>query len=181
MDVDGARFNPFPDASDKNVPTLYVATSYAAAAQESVFHQVPHTPTPTITRPQVESWEYLELRTERPMRVVLLTNPQLRQLKVKGRTESLREDELIHTHGSQYPATRTWAKLLHDHIPELDGLAWRPRLGGEGIAYVFFGDRCCPKDLKVTLAPIGLNTPFEYAKIEAVAASSNITINSSHP
>jgi hypothetical protein len=35
--------------------------------------------------------------------VVRLTNPWLRQLKVPGRTESLREDELIHSPASQYP------------------------------------------------------------------------------
>jgi hypothetical protein len=37
---------------------------------------------------------------------------------------------------------RSWAKLLHDHIPGLEGHAWSPRLAGQGEAYVFLGDRC---------------------------------------
>lgn len=37
---------------------------------------------------------------------------------------------------------RSWAKLLYDHIPGLEGLAWRPRVAGQGEAYVFLGDRC---------------------------------------
>ena len=125
---DGARFNPFPDTAGDNVPTIYAATTYEAAALESVFHQVPHIQTPEVMRSQVETWEYFELRTLRDLRVVRLTNPQLRQLKVPRRSESLREHELIHSPASQYPATRTWAKLLHDHIPGLDGLAI-PRAG----------------------------------------------------
>lgn len=179
IDKDGARFNPFPDNSGDNVPTIYAATSYEAAALESVFHAVPHVQTPEIMRSQVETWEYFELRTLRDLKLVRLTNPKLRQLKVSGRTESLREDELIHSPGSQYPATRTWAKLLHDHVPGLDGLAWRPRLAGSGEAYVFFGDRCGAADFEVVGVPTVLKLPKEYAKIKAVADAANITINNS--
>jgi hypothetical protein len=174
--TDGARFNPFPDKDGDNVPTIYAATTYEAAALESVFHQVPHIQTPEIMRSQVETWEYLELRTLRDLRVVRLTNPQLRQLKVSGRTESLREDELIHSPASQYTAARTWAKLLHDQIPGLDGLVWRPRLAGQGEAYVFFGDRCGAGDFAVVNTPTPLTSPTEYGKIKGVADAANITI-----
>jgi hypothetical protein len=34
---DGARFNPFPGAPAPNVPTLYAASSLAAAALETFF------------------------------------------------------------------------------------------------------------------------------------------------
>ena len=104
-------------------------------------------------------------------------NPQLRQLKVPRRSESLREDELSHSPASQYPATRTWAKLLHDHIPGVDGLAWRPRLASDGEAYLFFGDRCGAGDFAVVAAPTPLTSPTEYGRIKAVADSANITIN----
>jgi hypothetical protein len=177
--TDGARFNPFPDTAGKNVPTIYAATTYEAAALESVFHQVPHIQTPEIMRSQVETWEYFALRTLRDLRVARLTNPQLRQLKVTGRTESLREDELIHSPPSQYPATRTWAKHLHDHLPGLDGLTWRPRLAGEGEAYVLFGDRCGAGDFVVGSPPTRLTSATEYGKIKAVADAANITIKSS--
>lgn len=172
----GARFSPFPDTPTENVPTLYAATTYAAAALESVFHQVPHVQNAQVTRSQVEAWEYFELETLRDLSIVRLINPKLRSLGVNGRTESIREDELIHTPASQYPHTRTWAKLLHDHVPGIEGLAWRPRLGGEGEAYVFFGDRCGQGDFKVISAPTALTSPAEYAKIKAVADAAGISI-----
>lgn len=40
---------------------------------------------------------------------------------------------------SPYLHTRTWARHLHDNLAAIDGLAWRPRLGGTGISYVFLG------------------------------------------
>jgi hypothetical protein len=177
--TDGARFNPFPDTAGDNVPTIYAATTYEAAALESVFHQVPHIQSPEVMRSQVETWEYFELRTLRELRVVRLNNPQLHQLKAPRRRESLREDELIHSPASQYPATRTWAKFLHDHLPGLDGLAWRPRLAGQGEAYVFFGDRCGASDFAVATPPTPLTSPAEYGKIKAVADAANITIKHS--
>jgi hypothetical protein len=174
--ADGARFNPFPASGGGNVSTLYAASGYAAAALESIFHDVPHEPSPEISRSQVLTWQYLQLKTTRELRVVMLTNPQLRQLRVPRRIGSLREDELIHTEASQYPRTRTWAKFLHDNIPMLDGLAWRPRLGGQGIAYVFFGDRCNAVDFLIGGSPTNLDSAIEYAKIQAVAAAANIRI-----
>jgi hypothetical protein len=174
--ADGARFNPFPISSRGNAPTLYAADSYAAAALESVFHDVPHEASPEFSRSRVLQWQYVQLKTQCELRIVMLTNPQLRQLHVSHREESLREDELIHTPPSQYPQTRTWAKFLYDHIPALDGLAWRPRLGGRGTAYMYFGDRCNPTDFAVVGVPTDLDAAAEYAKIEAVATAAHIRI-----
>jgi hypothetical protein len=173
---DGARFNPFPVPSGGNAPSLYAADSHAAAALESVFHDVPHEANPEFARSRVLLWQYVQLRTKRELQIVMLTNPQLRQLHVPRRQESLREDELIHTPASQYPRTRTWAKFLYDHIPALDGLAWRPRLGGHGTAYMFFGDRCNSTDFEIVGVPTDLDSAVEYAKIKAVATASNIHI-----
>src|SRR5437763_1001790 len=83
----------------------------------------------------------------------------------------------VHPANSFNPNTRKWAKLLHDNIPGLDGLAWRPRLGGQDIAYVFFGDRCGAADFSVVHGPTALNTPAEYGRIKAVADGASITIN----
>lgn len=132
--------------------------------------------TPKLQKALVESWQRVELKTLRDLRVVMLTNPQLKQLPVRGRKDSLREDELIHTPRPQYPSTRTWAKYLYDHIPDLDGLAWRPRLGGEGTAYVFFGGRCDSSDFQVVGPVVDLSSPTEYPRIKAVADGANIKI-----
>jgi hypothetical protein len=137
---------------------------------------VPHESSPEFSRSRVLQWQYVQLKTQRELRIVMLTNPQLRQLHVPRRQESLREDELIHTPASQYPRTRTWAKFLYDNIPALDGLAWRPRLGGQGTAYIFFGDRCNPADFEIAAVPTDLDSAAEYAKIQVVATAAHIRI-----
>jgi hypothetical protein len=173
---DGSRFNPFPGAPATNVPTLYAADTLTAAALESVFHNVEHIPSPTYPRSQLAEWSYSKLRTARKLFVIKLVNPQLRQLSVPGRPTSITESELIHTPSSEYPHTRTWAQLLHRAIPGIDGLAWRPRLGGEGLAYVFFGDRSRPGDLKTHAAAVDVTSGRGFAKIHSIARRANISI-----
>jgi hypothetical protein len=85
---DGARFNPFPDAGLKNLPHLYTADNFTAAALGSVFHAVQHVPSPDYPRSQLGSWFYSELELVRDFKVFELTNPNLRQLAVPGRTSS---------------------------------------------------------------------------------------------
>src|SRR6266571_3533525 len=88
---DGARFNPFPGTDSINVPTLYAADSFAAAALESVFHAVAHVPSPLYSRSQLATWRYGELELRRDLTIFELTNPNLRQLSVPGRSTSLEE------------------------------------------------------------------------------------------
>lgn len=173
---DGARFNPFPGAPATNIPTLYAADTFSAAALESVFHDVAHVPSPTYTRSRLRDWGYSKLRTTRKLVALRLVNPQLRQLRVAGRTSSITESELIHTPSSEYPHTRTWAHFLHDSIPGIDSLAWRPRLGGTGISYVFFGDRCDDDDLEIHSSAVSVTSGRGLQKIRSVARRANILI-----
>lgn len=172
----GARFNPFPGAPATNVPTLYAADTLTAAALESVFHDVEHIRSPTYLRSRLAEWSYSRLRTTRTLLLFRLTNPQLRQLNVPGRTSSITESELVHTPPSEYPQTRTWAQSLHAGLPHLDGLAWRPRLGGTGLSYVIFGDRCEPGDLQIHSAAIPVATGPGFSKIHAIANRASISI-----
>ena len=158
IEEEGARFNPFPGAPAANVPTLYAADNITAAALESIFHGVKHIPSPTFPRIGLKDSSYSELVVNADLAVVELTNPQLRQLVIARRRTSLKEEELIHTPPSQYPHTRTWARFLHDSLPSLQGLCWRPRLGGTGLAYMLFGDRCAPGALTVTSGPTDVDS-----------------------
>ena len=173
---EGARFNPFPGAPTANIPTLYAADTLTAAALESVFHDVEHIPSPTYLRSRLTEWSYSKLMTTRTLLLINLVNPQLRQLGVSGRSSSITESELIHTPPSEYPNTRTWAQSLHQAIPDLDGLAWRPRLGGTGVAYVFFGDRCQPGDLRTHSSAIAAISGPGFSKIHTIANRANISI-----
>jgi hypothetical protein len=176
IEEDGARFNPFPGAPATNVPTLYAADNLGAAALESIFHGVKHIPSPTFPRIGLKESCYSELAVNDDLVVVELVNPQLRQLAVAGRRASLNEGELIHTPPRQYKHTRTWARYLHSSLPALQGLCWRPRLGGTGLAYMLFGDRCAPGALTVTSGPIGIDAGPGFVKVFAIAQSANIKI-----
>jgi len=172
----GARFNPFPDAAGVNVGSLYAASSLAAAALESVFHAVPHVPNSTYDGTLLQTWQYSEFLTTHDIFYVMLTNPQLHQLKVRSRATGLLEGELIHSQGDQYPRARTWAKYLHDCVPTLNALGWRPRLGGQDEAYMLFGDRCSSSDLSVAFGPTPIDGGFGHSAICKIAEDANITI-----
>jgi len=174
--LDGTRFNPFPDLTSANVPTMYAADSFTAAALESVFHAVEHVPSPRYLRSQLATWRYSELEIKRDLEVFELTNPNLRQLAVPGRPMSLAEAELIHSLNDQYPNTRTWARLLYLQVPALDGLGWRPRLGGQGTSYVFFGGRCHSADFGVLSGPTSIDSGPGFDKILEVAVRASIRV-----
>src|SRR5215469_15669470 len=106
---EGARFNPFPGAPSANVPTLYAADNLNAAALESVFHDVEHTPGPTYPKSRLAEWSYSKLRAKRKLVFLMLVNPRLRPIGVPGRSSSITESELVHTPPVEYPHTRTWA------------------------------------------------------------------------
>ena len=173
---EGARFNPFPGAPAANIPTIYAADSLEAAALESIFHDVPHVPSPSYPRFRLAEWSYSELKVTRDLVLLELVNPKLRQFLVPGRTESITESELIHTPPSEYPHTRTWAQSFHTALPKLDGLAWRPRLAGTGTSFVFFGDRFKTGDLQIHSSPTPTAIGDGFLEIYAIAKRAHITI-----
>src|SRR5208283_3102603 len=71
------------------------------------------------------------------------------------------------------PHTRTWARFLHDSFRALQGLSWHPRLGGPGLAYMLFGDRCAPGALTVTSGPTDVDSGSGFVKVFAIAQSAN--------
>jgi hypothetical protein len=172
---EGARFNPFPGAPAANIATLYAADTLTAAALESVFHDVAHTPSPEYPRFRLSEWSYSRLRTERPLVLFKLVNPQLRVIECPGRSESITEAELIHTPVAEYPNTRSWARYFHDSLPLLDELAWRPRLGGVGTAFVFFADRS-DGELEVDSSPVSVAHGPGLTKITTIAKRATIHI-----
>jgi hypothetical protein len=158
-----------------NTSTLYAADTLQGAALESVFHEVGHVPSPTYLASRFAEWSYSRLRTKRKLVLLNLVNPRLRPFLVPGRSSSITENELVHTPPSEYPQTRTWARYFHDSLLSIDGLAWRPRLGGTGTAYVFFGDRC-GGELEINAPAVSITTGFGLGKIRAIARSAGIVL-----
>jgi len=60
-------------------------------------------------------------------------------------------------------------------LPTIDGLAWRPRLGGTGTAYVFFGDRC-GGEFDIAASAIPIATGPGLGKISAIARAAGIVL-----
>jgi hypothetical protein len=145
-----------------------------AAALESIFHDIEHVPSPTYPRSRLLEWSYSKLKTTRDLLLFELVNPRLRQLAVPGRAFSVTESELVHTPPSEYPHTR--AQFLHTNIPGLDGLMWRPRLGGKGRSVVLFGDRCRSGVLLVQSALVSAARGRGFAEVYRVATSASISI-----
>jgi hypothetical protein len=116
------------------------------------------------------------LEAKQDLRLLELTNPNLRQLDVPGRPISLLEAEVIHSQPSEYSNTRTWARYLFLMMPTLNGLAWRPRLGGQGTAYVLFGGRTASANLYIRSAAESIDSGVGFVKISNVAAAASIQI-----
>jgi hypothetical protein len=174
---EGARFSPFPDHAGVNVPILYAGTTEKSAALESVFHDVPHIKNPDFSAAKLHAYRMSNFSVVRDLVVVDLIESELRQVTVPGRTASLHEHEIVHSEPDQYPQTRAWAQYFHRSIPELQGLRWRPRLGGEGDSYVFFGDRVsAPDDFKSSDAPLLIHEGPGRTIIDGIAKTSHIKI-----
>jgi len=75
----GARFSPFPDPRGVNVPTTYAGSTQLASALESVFHDVPHIPSPSYPVSKLSHFVLSRLRVRRALKILELVNPQLRQ------------------------------------------------------------------------------------------------------
>ena len=174
IEEEGAGFNPF-GAPAANVPTLYAADNLTAAALESIFHGVKHVPSPTFPRIGLKDSSYSELVVNDDLVVVELTNPQLRQLAIARRRTSVKEEELIHTPPSQYPHTRTWARFLHDSLPSLQGLCWRPGSAAPGWRTCSSGI-AAPGSSHCHLGPTDVDSGSGFVKVFAIAQSANIKI-----
>lgn len=172
----GARFSPFPHSSGSNVPTFYAGTTDKAAALESVFHDIPHVPDPTYARKRLAEFHLTNFVVASDLFIVELTEPELRQVKVPGRPDSLHENEIVHSSPAEYPKTRAWAQHFHRSLPSAHGLGWRPRLGGEGMSYVFFGDRLSSADFASVGATVPIDSGAGRKIIERIAASAYIKL-----
>ena len=174
--MDGARFSPFPYSTGTNMPTIYAGSTEKAAALESVFHDVPHEADPNYPSSKLNDFGLSRFESVRKIYVLQLVNSQLRQVAVPGRSLSLQEHEIIHTPPDQYPATRRWAQHFHRSIKDIDGLAWRPRLGGEGESYVLFGLRFAATDFTMINDRIQISTGPGRVLIDSVANDAHIHI-----
>jgi RES domain len=137
------RFAPFNNTAGACVPTLYAATSRAAAAFESIFHDIePTARFKTVRLDVVESRSVSRIAPSRDLLVAGLFAPDL---KAWG----LSRGELIETPKSTYDRTVLWAQAIHRARPDIDGLIWTSRQCDPDQCVILFEDRVGEGDFEL--------------------------------
>jgi hypothetical protein len=129
------RFAPLTLATGECLPTLYAAASLEAAAWESLFHDVPHTPGQKSVRlTKVISKVLSVIELVEDLVVAPLHAPDLNRL-------GLAKTDLVETAPSAYRDTARWAEAFHRADPTVGGLQWTSRRCDPALAFIFFKDR----------------------------------------
>lgn len=130
-----ARFSPIRNAMGEPIPTLYGGSSFACAAMESVFHDVPFSA-------GYKTWDKNKLDGQVHSRFDAAAGLLLADLGSKAlRKLGVQRKALIDTEKDQYPLTRLWAEAIHAQCPQVQGLCWTSRQDDSARAVLLFGDR----------------------------------------
>jgi hypothetical protein len=166
-----ARFSPIADLDGKLIPTLYGGSSFACAAMESVFHDVPFTAGfKAYDKGKLEGHGHSQFTAAQDLVLADLASRSLRKLGVERK-------QLIDTEKDQYPVTRQWAVAIHAAFPEVQGLCWISRQDDSARAVVLFGDRIAEDVLKRTASTRSLvGDPGAYGELLVLAEQIGVDI-----
>ena len=169
--VGNARFSPIAGADGSLIPTLYGGSSFACAAMESVFHDVPFTPGfKAYDKNKLAGHGHSQCVAARDLVLADLTSRALRKLGVERK-------QLIDTEKDQYPLTRQWAAAIHAAFPQVQGLCWIARQDDSARAVVLFGDRIADGVLQPAAATRSLvDDPVAYGELLALAEQIGVDI-----
>jgi hypothetical protein len=130
-----ARFSPIRNIHGAPVPTLYGGSSFACAAMESVFHDVPFAAGfKSYDKGKLAGQVHSQFDAAAGLLLADLGSKALRKLGVP-------RNALVDTEKDQYPVTRLWAEAIHAQCPQVQGLCWTSRQDDSAKSVVLFGDR----------------------------------------
>lgn len=136
-----SRFAPLRDIAGHSIPTLYAATTFAAAVFETIFHDIPPSALfKTVARATLKKLTYSVIRPRRALSLCGLFSADLSRWR-------LERANLIDTPVSRYSYCRLWAEAIHCDSPS-EGLMWISRKFDEAQAIMLFGDRLLQDDLE---------------------------------
>jgi hypothetical protein len=145
-----ARFSPIRNAKGVHIPALYGGMTFACAAMETVFHDVPFAAgLKTYDKRKLAGQLYSRVEPRRDLILADLSSTALRRL-------GIRRSELIDTEKDRYPLTRAWAAAIHAQCPDVEGLCWVSRQDDRALALMMFGDRVASADLAALGASLDL-------------------------
>ena len=120
---------------------------------------------------KLTSRAHSRLVTTRELLLANLREPDLNRL-------GLTRAQLIDTLSDQYARTARWAEAFHRGGPITAGLVWTSRRCDPQSAYLFFGDRVAPGDLRlVATTPIAASADLvEQARQAGRRAGVTLTV-----
>lgn len=164
------RFHPFRDLGGNLVPTLYAADRVDGALSETIFHEIPvRGPLKSIPVWRLKALAISSLAPVRDLTLTKLYGLGLHRLGVS-------REELIASESGRYPWTVLWARALHTHRPDVDGLIWVSRQNDACCCLVLFGDRVGEKDLQTVRRPVALTSNEGFAYVQKAAEAAGIAI-----
>ena len=164
------RFAPIADASGKCVPSLYAGSTLDCAFFETVFHDVPaNAKLKTVPKSSVTNRSHTTLSVSRDIELVNLRAADLKKWGIK-------QEQLIGSSPKLYAQTASWAEAMHHTFAKADGLCWTSNQSDPDTAYLFFGDRVSPPDLRIVSIRDGAHDPSFLADARATSRRGGITI-----
>jgi hypothetical protein len=137
----GGRF----DATQEDTYSyIYAASDDATAVCETLLRDLPSDDRGSrlLVKASVRSRCIGWLATEEDMNIV--------SLRSGADLGAISQDTwLVQAPSSEYGFTRRWAHQIRAWAPWASGFAWHSRLEPEGLAYIFFGDRCGAQPFRV--------------------------------
>jgi hypothetical protein len=166
-----ARFSPIKSAKGEPIPTLYGGNTFACAAMETVFHDVPFASGfKSYDKSKLKDQVHSRLTTGADLVLADLRGKALRKLGVERR-------QLIDTEKDQYASTRKWAEAIHAQRSDVQGLCWTSRQDDSAQAVMLFGDRIAPGLLRqVTPSRSLLDDGTGYDELLSLAEQIGVNI-----
>lgn len=138
-----ARFSPLILPDGTIIPTLYAGTTFACAAMETVFHNLPDDIDDfTFNYTELQGAVTSVIAPRRDLKLLSLNTIGLTALKKK-------KTDVIETSFEHYPLTRGYARDWHQQFNDIDGLYWTSKQDDRSQACMLFGDRVAVSDLRV--------------------------------
>lgn len=164
------RFAPIRDSQGNCVSSLHAGDTLESAIYETIFHDVPvKARRKTIPRTFVETRAHGRLEVLRDLKLAALRGPDLRKWRI-GR------DSLIATSPVPYTETARWAEAIHHRFVEVEGLVWTSSQCDADTAWLFFGDRVAPADLRIVRVRDGALDADFLSDVRRAGRRSGITV-----
>ncbi|MFD0982647.1 RES family NAD+ phosphorylase [Tropicimonas aquimaris] len=166
---DPTRFAPLHTATGDCIPTLYAASTFDAAAYETVFREPPGRYA-SYLRQKLQNRGVSRIAPTADLHLVPFFTPELGSL-------GLSEDSVFRPAETVYAFCRRLAELAWRDNPTAQGVVWSSVRDSQAHAMVLFGDRLTPSDFDVLETRMVATDPTLLDEFSDTAARSGTIIS----